>query len=300
VRTREEILKAQGSKYCPTPILTLISKILEDEGPVAFIGLGCHVHGLHNVMELFPELRRKVGPIIGLVCDRILTYGAIDYLLWRGKVSEGEPVSLQYRSKELNGYPGDVRIGRKGETPVFLPKRERTQIKDFYTPARCRLCFDKMNVLSDLTFGDPHGMPDTDTKDGDSLVIVRTPVGRDALDGTIESGHLELRKALRENVLFGQAIEDKKKAFSGYCSKWLSMGRFLPTQAATVHAKIPALSTAWDKGEDIDLALALDSFASRMAMVRSTRKWLKRRSRIKKIGRIRRSLFKRLGPSGEI
>ena len=71
IRHRHEVLQAQGSKYCPVPILSLVHEIKKEKGPVAFVGLGCHVHGLRNVLELFPDLRQKVGPVMGLVCERI-------------------------------------------------------------------------------------------------------------------------------------------------------------------------------------------------------------------------------------
>ncbi|MCJ7500171.1 Coenzyme F420 hydrogenase/dehydrogenase, beta subunit C-terminal domain, partial [bacterium] len=170
-RSQDEILSARGSKYCPVPLLHFLRELDDNNGPIAMVGLGCHVHGLHNAFKHSPELRGKVGPVIGLICDRVLTRSAIDYLLWRSGVKIGEQASFEFRSKEWRGSPGDVRIGIKGRETVFLPSRERMQIKDYFTPARCRLCFDKMNVFADITAGDPWGIPGTDKKQGETALV---------------------------------------------------------------------------------------------------------------------------------
>ena len=65
----DDLMAAQKSKYVPIPML---SRILESEGPLAFVGLPCHMHGLYNLIDLVPDLKSRILIKIGLVCDRVL------------------------------------------------------------------------------------------------------------------------------------------------------------------------------------------------------------------------------------
>jgi coenzyme F420 hydrogenase subunit beta len=273
-RTPEDLLSAQGSKYCPVPVLGFLRDLSEEDGPVAMVGLACQVHGLHNAFRLFPELRLKVGPVIGLVCDRVLTRGAIDYLLWRSGVRDDEKVSFQYRSKEWRGYPGDVKISRGVSEPVFLPNRERMRIKDYFTPARCRLCFDKMNILADVTACDPWGIPGTDSKGGETALIARTSEGLETVRLAMETGHLDLRETTYDVIIEGQSIKQKERNFSGYCSAWRSLSQPLPEQAESVFNVLDIPGNISFFENHLQRALALDQFPSRRTMLRNARSWV--------------------------
>jgi len=280
-RRPEELLLAQGSKYCPVPLLRSIGGLMVDDGPIAVVGLACHIHGLHNMFELFPEFRKKVGPVIGLVCDRVLSGRAIDYLLWRSGAGPEEQVSFQFRSKEWRGYPGDIKISGAGRETVYLPNRERMKIKDYFTPARCRLCFDKMNVLADLTACDPWGVPDADVSAGETALAARTPRGQEAVRLALEMGHLDARETPYGGIVKGQAIEQKRQSFSGYCSAWRYLKNPLPEQAEKVRDPSLAPGNAPPYATHLRQAMDLDRFPSRSSMLVSARRWT-RKQRLKR------------------
>jgi len=284
-RTRDEILAAQGSKYCPIPVLTSLKDLTEKSGPVALVGLACQLHGLHNLFQEYPELRAKVSPVIGLVCERILTYGAIDYFFHRSGMADGISYSLRYKSKEWRGYPGDVRICNEGNDTIFLPGSERMKIKNYFTPARCRLCFDKMNVLADITAGDPWGLPEVDRKRGESTLIARTPAGLEAVLMAVDNGQLLLREVSYDRILDGQQIDKKRREFAGYCAAWSSMRRPLPAQAETVLRTASGPKRNREIARNLHRALMLDQFRSRRALVHHVRNRLRRREIVKKIKR---------------
>lgn len=56
VHSLKELPKTQKSKYIPIPLLKEIPDILKEDGSYAFVGLPCHMHGLHNLYELYPDL----------------------------------------------------------------------------------------------------------------------------------------------------------------------------------------------------------------------------------------------------
>lgn len=286
-RTHDEMLAAQGSKYCPAPVLNSLEELKEESGTYALVGLSCHVQGMCNILNASPEFSKKINPIIGLICDRILTYGAVDYLLRRSGVKKSEHVSLEYRSKELRGYPGDVKIGFEDGVHKYLPRRERTQIKDYFTPARCRLCFDKMNVLSDITVGDPWGIHDYDKEHGESVVIARTPAGFGIVQSAVHTGQLDLKKIPYDTVLLGQGIDRKRENFASYCRIWSSMNRPLPAQADAALNVTPDHGSKKEQKRNLLRALSLDRFSSRRAMFRDVRKYIMRMKLAKKINKLR-------------
>lgn len=182
VNTKEEILGSQKSKYCPVPVLRLLSDLKNHEGRIAVVGTACQIHGLKNCMDKIPWLANKIAFTIGLVCDRILTYGALDYLV--AKATEQQklpsPWNLNFRDKSVSGYPGDVHVFSTQGKSVVMPAKFRKRIKNGFTPARCRLCFDKMNIYSDITVGDPHGLGNVDRDRGESMVVIRTDMGQNS------------------------------------------------------------------------------------------------------------------------
>jgi coenzyme F420 hydrogenase subunit beta len=290
-RNRDDLLAAQGSKYCPVPILSTL-KVLEGEGkPVALVCLGCHVHGLRNILERNPDLGKKVGPVIGLICDRVMASSAIDYLVWRSGINHREKSTLEYRSKKWRGYPGDVRVVGETDKESFLPDKERKRIKDFFTPARCRLCFDKMNVLSDVTVGDPWGIDDFDKARGESVIIARTQSGLQAVKAATRTGYLDLREIPYEDVLRGQGIDRKRKEFEAYCREWASMDRPLPEQSESVLGSLRLQRPDRKLSAHFHRAFTLDHYSKKVNMFRDVRKWLRKRRLLKKIEKTFRPLY---------
>ncbi len=61
-RTREEIIEARGSKYCPVPANVALREILEaNEGErFAVVGLPCHIHGMRRAQRVDARLKERV------------------------------------------------------------------------------------------------------------------------------------------------------------------------------------------------------------------------------------------------
>ena len=129
------------------------------------------------MMDKIPSLSQNIALIIGLVCDSIMNCAAIDYLVMKANLSKNSNKLLTFRDKVCEGYPGKVYIQSMEGENVVLPESARMQIKDYFTPARCRVCFDKMNIFADISVGDPHGLDGVDRKMGESMLVIRTKDG---------------------------------------------------------------------------------------------------------------------------
>jgi coenzyme F420 hydrogenase subunit beta len=221
---RDVIRKSQTSKYCPAPVGAVAQKAIAQNGEkLAVVGISCHIHGLANAQA---HLGGPAPLRIGLVCDRMLTFGAIDFLVDKAGVNREDVASLQFRSKKFNGWPGDVCVRMKDGAELCVANKHRGSIKDIYTPLRCRLCFDKMNVLCDIVVGDAWGL--RKDKEGFSAIMVRTDRGRDALLSAQKAGVLKLEIVDAGAVFKGQAAEKKRLDWTIFTAIWRDSGLPVP------------------------------------------------------------------------
>jgi coenzyme F420 hydrogenase subunit beta len=221
------IKRASGSKYCPVPANVAFRQAFENRAErLAVVGLPCHVHGLRNGQAAIPAWQRRVALVIGLFCERTLTYGAIDHIISYGDCPRAEVATFRFKSKVRSGWPGESYVRAKDGTEHFISNRHRLVAKDAFTPARCRLCFDKMNVLSDLSFGDAWGV--REEKQGYSVVLARTRRGLDALQSAASAGAICVERVDPEAVFRGQAIEQRRQLWSAYTHAWAEMARETP------------------------------------------------------------------------
>jgi coenzyme F420 hydrogenase subunit beta len=153
-------------------------------------------------------------------------------------------------------------------------------VKDFFTPARCRLCFDKMNVFSDLTIGDPHGIPGIDRNGGESLIIPRSPAGMALFQEAVRRRSIDTREASYDAVLSGQDILKKRREWSHYVIAWQDMGRPCPNYCEI----IPAQRTLGPKRKYQRLlrhSLSLDRYPNRDILLRAIHRQLTLRKLVK-------------------
>ncbi len=263
-RTRTDLISAQKSKYTPIPILKIAKALKEIEGKVAIVGLPCHIHGLLNLIDLDPTLGKKIAIKIGLICERVFTTAAIDFL--SRKVTREMCSRVIFKDKNKPVYPGNVIVHTVSGKEYQVDSTVRLSIKDFFTPARCTICFDKLNVFSDITMGDPHGVTGIDRIRGESLVMCRTPLGAQLVDNAVHRKILSLRPADKDQVLSGQKIAEKKRAWQIYKSLWNEQSSFKPDHFSVIEPKAPS-NQHLEKGL-LGNSFKLAEFSSREKVIR--------------------------------
>lgn len=224
-RTKLEILAAQGSKYCPVAANAALSDLSADER-VAAVGVSCQIHGIHRLAQLANPLARSIQYTIGLFCNRTLLYTCIDRMAQDAGLSMGEIAGLEYRSKARSGWPGEVCFHLDSGDERFYPPSPRIRHKDSFTPPRCRLCFDKMNICGDLSVGDPWGV--SESTRGESVVIARNDKALALLDSARHQGYVKLRQIDAELIFKGQDVERRRRDFVAFSDAWREMKRPLP------------------------------------------------------------------------
>jgi coenzyme F420 hydrogenase subunit beta len=281
-RNRHEIYQSQKSKYCPVPLLCFFRDLEKEDGPMAVVGVSCQIHGLHNILDKMPKLGNKIAFTVGLVCDRVMTYAALDFLVDKSAIDNQTKVVMHFRDKSISGYPGNVHVFSNKGISVEIPSSVRIGIKDFFTPARCRICFDKMNVFSDITVGDPHGLKGVDRRMGESILVVRTKIGHEIVRDAQTFGALNIRPEDYIKIFEGQGINRKRKNWRGYIEAGKLRGHNFSGYFDKIKEYTPACMSVKRYQKKLNYSYKLDDFPSREDLIEFVGKAIKRKQRLNK------------------
>lgn len=194
-RTREEVVSASKSKYCPVSIDEALRYILENDGRFAVVGLPCHIHGIRKAERIFKILEKRIVLRIGLLCSRTANFMGTEFVLKKMGISKEQVIELRYRGK---GWPGAMLIrltdgsnssmpciGWNAYWPIFS--------SFFFTPMRCIMCPDHTNELADISLGDAW-LPELKHKRfGESLILTRTKDAENLLARASSAGAISIR-----------------------------------------------------------------------------------------------------------
>ena len=175
-KTRDEIIEASKSKYCPVPANIMIKELLSAQEGVKFavVGLPCHIQGIRKAEQVYKKLRSRVVLHIGLFCSHTDTFWQTDYLLKSMDVSKGDLKSIRYRG---DGWPGTMSVQLRNGKELSIPfhKAIFPHISWFNAMNRCLYCCDLTAELADISVGDPW-IPEVMAREeiGQSIFVVRT------------------------------------------------------------------------------------------------------------------------------
>lgn len=210
-RTKEEIMEASKSKYCPVPANIALKDILDshEDEKFAVVGLPCHIHGIRKAEELNKKLKNKIVLHLGLFCHHSPNFFATKHLLQRVKVNPSDVIQLNYRG---DGWPGFVKLHHKNNE-LSLPNYVGFVGMHFFCPTRCLKCSDGVCELADISFGDAWLPEFSDDKIGTSLIISKSERGEKIVDMMMHRNVIKLEKINVERVVLSQieVLHSKKK-----------------------------------------------------------------------------------------
>lgn len=191
-RTKEEIIQASTSKYCPVPANTVLKQIIEapKNEKFAVVGLPCHMHGIRKAEMINKKLREKIKIHLGIMCGTTKTFNATLYQLERMKISKNDVRQINYRG---DGWPGKLKIKLKNKQVVNEYLNYYDNEFSSFLPWRCTLCSDHVCEVSDISFGDAwiDKIKEKDYK-GTSIIINRTEFTDELLKKMQKSKMIEL------------------------------------------------------------------------------------------------------------
>ncbi len=236
-RSKQDIISASGSKYCPVPLNVGLKNIFNEKGKFAIVGLPCHIHGVRKLELINKKLRNKIALYLGLFCSNSVTFLGTEYFLQKWGIKKEEVKKLSYRDK---GWPGKMVVLLKNGTEKIIPRRyEKPSLRGAlyfssafhydFVPPRCLLCSDHTCELSDISFGDPW-LPELirEEKIGKSLVISRNKIGEEILEKALLKGKIQLVK-ISSNKLLQAQNWFLKKSVNSRLSVLKSLGKATPS-----------------------------------------------------------------------
>ena len=190
-RTKDEIMEASKSKYCPVPANIALRKILEsDDEKLGIVGLPCHIQGIRKAENINEELKQKIVLHIGLFCGRCPSFIGTEFLLRSADVEMSNVMSIDYRG---GGWPGGTSIILKNGRGLFIPYNIAWGLISLFIPWRCTLCSDGACELSDISLADAWLPELSRDKMGLSLIVNRSDIGERLLSMMASSSKIELR-----------------------------------------------------------------------------------------------------------
>jgi coenzyme F420 hydrogenase subunit beta len=190
-RTRSELLAATGSRYAPASPADGLGLVAAAPGPCVFIGKPCDVAAVRKVRAQNPALDRRIGLTVAVFCAGTPSLdGTMEMLEVMGVTTIGDIADVRYRG---NGWPGDATVTMRDGTQHSLSYEESWgAILQRHRPWRCHVCADHTGEFADIAVGDPWYREREVEDPGRSLLLARTPLGRDLLHRAMAAGVLEL------------------------------------------------------------------------------------------------------------
>lgn len=208
--TKEELIEASNSKYCPVPLNIVLNQIVQSEGEkFAVVGLPCHIHGLRKAEEYNEKLKNKIIVHLGIMCGTTKNFHATEFQLRRMGINKKNVEKIEYRG---NGWPGKLSIHLKNGEII---KEKYMKYYDFnfcaFTPWRCLLCSDHTCELSDISFGDAWLEEFSQDKLGTSIIVSRNEIGEIILQNAFKENYVNLKKLDSSIVTLSQNMCRFKK-----------------------------------------------------------------------------------------
>ena len=213
-RTKEEVLKAARSKYCPAAPNVLLNEIRDLEGRYAIVGLPCQLHGVRKAELRDKVLRDKIILHLGLMCSHTVNFAGTEMVLEKLGINKEDVNNIVYRGY---GWPGGLRgstiDGEDFFIPLFGKWRSYWPVFSsfFFSSLRCIMCPDQTADYADISFGDAW-LPETrGDKIGESVLVTRTDIADKLVNELKNRTILELNKINSERIIESQALNLKFK-----------------------------------------------------------------------------------------
>lgn len=190
-RTKEAVLRAKSSKYCPVALNQVGNEIKKSEGKYVIVGLPCHIQGFRKRAKIDRVFREKVIGYFSIYCSSNRTFNAQDFLLKKYNINKHNISYFAYRD---NGCLGNMVI-KQGNLRKDIPFiKYYGALRSFFKPRRCLTCIDHYGELADVCFGDIHIKPYSEDKIGINSWIIRNPYFGDLFIEASKEGYIHMDK----------------------------------------------------------------------------------------------------------
>jgi len=225
-----EIINSAKSKYVPASVYNLIMALKKEANSRCIIvGTPCQINGIKKYLRK-NKISEEDKLLLGLFCDKTLNFNVISYFEHIYRKSNEKLAKFEFRTKEEYGWPGNTKLYFDSGRELIVDRSVRMQLKMFFQLNRCLFCFDKLNKLADIAFGDCY-IRGKGSFNGKSSVIVRTKKGEAIFDKysylfTLEKESIKkIRKSQRlmvkkDNLDYAKVFTKENNIYQGASSDY--------------------------------------------------------------------------------
>ncbi len=193
--SRDELLSRTGSRYAPAAPCTGLTQLPSDGSSSVFVGKPCDVAALRKCQAIDHGRSNQIALAISIFCAGTPSTEGTEKVLEKMGIEPGRVEQFRYRGC---GWPGRTVAATETDDGLDCSMSYEESwgtILSKHTQFRCRLCPDPTGELADISVGDPWYRHIEPGDPGRSLVLVRTPMGRDILQGAMDTGYVHLEPA---------------------------------------------------------------------------------------------------------
>lgn len=194
-RTREELISRSGSRYAPASPCDMLHEIEQGSERCVFIGKPCDVAAVDSARRIRPELDAAIDCTIAFFCAGVpSTRGTLELLR---KIGVTDPSTVEHLRYRGNGWPGMwTVVYRDGtEQQHQMTYAESWGFLQRFRQWRCYICPDHTGEFADIAVGDPWYREIEPGEAGSSLLVARTPRGREIIKAAAEAGYITLLRS---------------------------------------------------------------------------------------------------------
>ena len=190
-KTKEDVLNAMGSKYCPVALNAIGNEICKLGGRYVIVGLPCHIHGFRKRAQIDKKFRECIVGYFNIFCSSNRSFNAQKFLLKYFGFNRHKVDKFAFRG---NGCLGMLSIeSTELQKSVKVPYiNYYGALRSFFKPKRCLTCVDHYGMLADINFGDIYIDPYKNDHVGINSIVVRSPYFDKLLHQAEKDGYIYL------------------------------------------------------------------------------------------------------------
>jgi len=208
--TPEELIDAQGSKYCPTACNAIIPDCLSRGGRYMFVGTPCQVAALRMAAEEREDIAAAFPITMSNFCGGYRDFRDLDHHVKRHGIDPASVTRFRFRG---GGQPGSMLIKTADGKEVSDPYPEYGRSSAYPKRPRCVYCIDATGELADISCGDawiPRYQKDSASW---SLIVLRSKRAHEILNNVAKDYDLSLGDVSADEVIESQRLNIESKKY---------------------------------------------------------------------------------------
>jgi coenzyme F420 hydrogenase subunit beta len=201
-RSREELLDAQGSKYCPTSTNQLVRECAETGGRYLFVGTPCQIAALRLAVGEQPDLAESFPLTMANFCGGYCDFRSLDDII----SAQGlDPSQIDYFRFRGGGQPGSMRATATDGRSVSYPYPDYLAFSSIQKQNRCVFCVDATGELADFACGDAWIPRFLEDEYPWSIILARAPAAQETIEELRSVGRIRTAEVQFEEIRDSQA-----------------------------------------------------------------------------------------------